>query len=360
MPEVEPAPDVEIAAEAEAIEEELPQTPTVRAEVPEEEAEADDFSWLTGDTVPAPSPEGEPPAAPVLAETVKLKREEPEVRVEEPELRLPEPSAPGAEAESAAVTSQPPEGDPQDFSWLDNAKDEPLDFSAFEAEKSSPVDAASASDSKDEELDADRTVLREPGPTLKLPMSDVILPPVAISEPAPADAPPVEPQAEAVPEGFSFTADDVAPAPVEPSAEGMPDFSAMAQAASQEQEEEAPPPFVVDRSAAQIATAAPSSPRPAGKAAKPKGWWPFGGKKKEPASPKAKTPTSETAMPVSEPVAAPAGEPAPLADEPPPPVVAPQFAMPPIEEPAATEQAVVAESSKEDDDALGQFFKSLK
>jgi hypothetical protein len=312
--------------------------------------EPDDFSWLTGDTVPAPEPgandERKPGVSPAFAETVNLKRDEPQAEPPAQELQLSEEPHSAAEAaEGTDVLANPPEADPQDFSWLDNAKDEPLNFSAFDEGGTPSIEPPSGSSPS---ADSNRTTVQQPGPTVKLSKTeppaappDVALPPAAFLA--------VDPQQAAEPEDVNDNADAVSPAEYAASEEGIPDFAALAHSTSDEMP--GLPKMPADRPAVGVSptAGATSPPRAAGKGAKPKGWWPFAAKKKDAVKPKAPVP-DESPAPVEV-----SAEPEDAAPAPP---AAPEFDVPAAEEPVP-EQAVVEESTGEDDN-LSQFFKSLK
>jgi hypothetical protein len=279
------------------------------AEAPE--PEVDDFSWLTGDTVPAPSPaaEGKPTASPAYAETVSIRRESEEA---DP-LDLPLAATPSAEEPAdAEASAKVPAADVEEFSWLEDVQQPPPDLAAVEA--TPPVETPPQTAPR---FDSSKTI-GDVGRTVEM-----------FKEPDAEDASPAE---DAGPD----VSDDV------------PDFSSMALS-----------PPAKDESAAGSVAISASSAKPTQPAAKEKSksWWSFGGKKKDEAKSKAPEQPAEPAPAASE------AEPEPAAAEPakaapaPAPAAAPAFVMPDLEE-AASEQ--VAAESTEDDDALGQFFKSLK
>jgi hypothetical protein len=227
---------------------------------------------------------------------------------------------PAAEAESNSdgdALSNPPAPNAEDFSWLDDAKDQPLDFSAFER------DGQSAPTPSDARADLGCTTMDVQGPTLRLPKSSEQAAPQASALPAPAD------DQTAMLEAGSPRAEDLSfesegPAATPPEAEDDP---ASAEAI---EDEPAFSPIVAEHSVASRTGKKPSSP--VGKHADKKGWWPFGGKKQPPAA-----------------------KPAPASH------LAEANPSPPAVEHAGTAEPVSAEApAADEDEALSQFFKSLK
>jgi hypothetical protein len=307
---------------------EAPQPPTIVAD--SSEPEADDFSWLGGDTQPAPPA---PPAAdesPAFAETIDLKQSPSDA--EDAPDELPEAEAP------ADALANPPEGDPQDFSWLDNAKDQPLDFSAFEG-------SGPAAEATSPSVDSGRTTIANPAVTVAMPKET-------------AQEPPTEPPAAEESFAWLEKAEQAAPpapfqpAPAEqepPAPDGLPDFAALEQSSPGESDDDAFPSVVAERPVAKPPAA---GGRPS-KSADKKAWWPFAGKKqppgkKSPAPAAPEEPVSSSSEPA-------APEQAPAAQSPPP------FFVPATEDaPAAESPEPSAPKEGNEDDALGEFFKSLK
>lgn len=362
---IAPPPPAPVAAESPAPPEpESPQPATVRSDAPEEEVE--DFGWLTGNVETAPPAAEEPvvPLAaqadgpsPALAETINVNWLEAQASEEKAGDDFPFSeiaAAPAAEDEPSDALNSPPPGDAQDFSWLDDAKDQPLDFSAFEAQGNSTSDPAAESESGSSSPET----LEEPGPTVSLPRqgkpADLrfeLPPPLAATNEGPAA---IDGQEQADGE---FSPSDIAPAAADaPDEADLPDFAAMARVAETEEPAESEfPSIVADRPASNAASKTPPpGTSPPSKASAKKGWWPFAGKqggKNPPDATSAEEPSAAATQDAAE-EAPPASPPAVPA--------APQFVMPPEDEPAALEAPQSAEANDNEDDALGQFFKSLK
>jgi hypothetical protein len=203
---------------------------------------------------------------------------------------------------------------------LDNAKDQPLDFSSFEGGDSP------ASQPPNPNADSGRTTIQEQGPTVMLPKAASAELPAAGPKASSGDETAMLAASTPRAEDMSFNVDSSSPAtdeaPVAESAEEEPAF----------------PPIVADRPAASVAHDKPGTSASC-KAAEKKGWWPFGAQKKPAQGKPAPAAGNHQAVKAAD---SPAAEPAP-----------------PLEAPAAQKQDE-SPPAGDADDALNQFFKSLK